>query len=134
MIDTTLRTTTLEEGLATHLAAIRDRDIDAFAATVADDPVVLVTASGEVTTDREHLLDQHRAWFSSGDWSIETRTLHCRDHGGLGSCVLELRYRALPMDGGESVDQLSILTLLFEQRDGRWLLVQDQNTPCTRPD
>lgn len=119
---------TLEQGLARHLAAIAARDFDAFEATIAPDPVVLVTAAGEVTTDRDHLLALHRDWFASTSWSIETRTLHCRDHGGVGSCVLELHYRDTATDG-EPVHEVSVLSLLFQLHGGRWLMVQDQNTP-----
>lgn len=137
MSDTTTMTPTgaaathpesLEDGLARHLSAISRRDIDAFAATIASDPVVLVTATGEVSAEREHLLELHRDWFSSTTWSIETRTLHCRDHGDVGSCVLELDYRDTD-DDGQLIHEVSVLSLLFELRDGRWLMTQDQNTP-----
>ena len=41
----------------------------------------------------------------------------------LGVAVLHLDYRE---DGKQS---LSYLTLVFENRGGGWLMVQDQNTP-----
>jgi len=46
------------------------------------------------------------------------------ENDSLGVAVLHLDYREPPATRSESY-----LTLVFERRDGRWLMVQDQNTP-----
>ena len=48
--------------------------------------------------------------------------------GELATVLLRLRYRDRGADGS-SIDEPSVLALVFRRRDGRWLLVQDQNTP-----
>ena len=45
------------------------------------------------------------------------------ENGGLGVAVMHLDYRE------DAKRSESYLTLVFEHRDGEWLMVQDQNTP-----
>jgi uncharacterized protein (TIGR02246 family) len=119
------------EALQAHLDAIAARDLEALASTVAPDEVVLISAAGEVTTSAEHFLAQHREWFASRTWSLQTRLVHQRVGAGLAVFVLELDYRDTSADG-TPVRIPSILTLAFERRGDRWLMVHDQNTPITR--
>jgi hypothetical protein len=49
--------------LAQHLGAIRSRDLDALAATVAPDELVLITAEGRLKRSAREFLEAHRAWF-----------------------------------------------------------------------
>ncbi len=58
------------------------------------------------------------------------RTLHTHVGQDLATCLLALRYRDRPADGAPPVDERSVLGLVFAREDGRWVLVQDQNTPC----
>ena len=63
--------------------------------------------------------------------TIETRDLETLaakpveiyENGGLGVAVLHLDYRE------DAKRSESYLTLVFENRGGEWLMVQDQNTP-----
>ncbi len=110
-----------------HLDAIRRRDLAALAETVDPDEVVLVGSDGEVSTEPARFLELHRAWFETGGWSIDTEPIHTLEASELASSVLRLRYREERPDG--VVEEESILTLVFRRRDGRWLLVHDQNTP-----
>lgn len=120
---------TFEQALDRHLQAIQDRDLEAFASTVAGDEVVLVSAAGEVSLSSEHLLGLHKEWFASPTWTMEVRRLHSRERGDLATCLLELDYRDSSADG--PIRARSILSLVFERRGERWLMVQDQNTPIT---
>jgi uncharacterized protein (TIGR02246 family) len=106
-----------------HLSAIRDRDLDALAATVHPDDVVLITSEGAVHMGREAFVSMHREWFASGSWTLDTEVVHVRDGTDLATVLLRLRYR----DG--AVDERSILSLVFRREGDRWLMVQDQNTP-----
>jgi uncharacterized protein (TIGR02246 family) len=121
--------TSLEAALERHLTAIHERDYDAFAATVSAGDVVLVTARGEVSTSREYFLQLHREWFAAPTWSLGTRLVHARVHDDVATCLIELDYRDSGPDG--DIRSPSILSLVFERQDGRWLMVQDQNTPIT---
>jgi len=88
---------------------------------------VLVAADGEVVFGREEFLRRHAEWFRSTSWSIATETLHEREAGELATALLRLRYR--DAGAGGAIDETSILALVFRRRDGRWLMVQDHNTP-----
>lgn len=114
-----------EDTVQRHLDAIDRRDLDAFSETVAPDEVVLITAQGEVSTSAARFLDVHREWFASRGWKLGTRMLHQREGTDLATCVIELDYR----EDGNPEGQRSILSLVFQRRGDRWLLVQDQNTP-----
>ena len=48
--------------------------------------------------------------------------------GALGVAVLHLDYRETPKQR-PPVYQESYLTLVFQERQGKWRMVQDQNTP-----
>jgi ketosteroid isomerase-like protein len=95
--------------------------------TVDPDEVVLVTSGGQVSTDPGRFLDLHRDWFASDGWTLDAELLHIREVGDVATAVLRLDYREARPDG--PVREESILSLVFHRRDGRWLLVQDQNTP-----
>jgi len=114
-----------DDALREHLAAIEARDVELLASTISERTLVLVTAKGEVSTEPAHFLALHRDWFASPTWSLETRLLHVHRGLDLATCVLELRYRDEP-----AVDERSIVTLVFALENERWVLVQDQNTPC----
>lgn len=118
---------TFMETLDEHLRAVRDRDFTAFAQTVDPDEVVLVTAEGDYLTDSQIFLERHLEWFSIPDWSVEPELLHHRESANLATCVLRLQY--LEGKGDDETPQVSVLSLVFARRGGRWLLVQDQNTP-----
>ena len=120
---------TFADALDDHLAAIRARDLDRLARTVSRREVVLVTARGDVSTDPARFLALHAEWFRSSTWSIETRVLHERVGADVATCLLALDYRDRQPDG-TPLHERSILALVFAREDGRWVMVQDQNTPC----
>jgi ketosteroid isomerase-like protein len=110
------------ETLGRHLLAIEKRDLATLAATVAD-PLILITAEGKLKRSKAEFVDAHRGWFAMPDWTLQAKPIEIYEGGSLGVAVLHLDYRE---DGAQS---LSYLTLVFEKRDGEWLMVQDQNTP-----
>jgi uncharacterized protein (TIGR02246 family) len=120
---------TFGETLQRHFDAIRARDLEALASTVAPDQVHLVTANGEVSTSAQHFLDLHRDWFASPTWQLTPQIVATREGGDLATCLVELEYTDEASDGAGRIRERSILSLVFELRDGRWLMIQDQNTP-----
>jgi uncharacterized protein (TIGR02246 family) len=116
------------EDLARHLQAIAARDVEALAATLSDE-LVLVTADGEVLTDREAFLERHRDWFATPGWKMDVKELHRRVGADVATCVLALEYHP-EGDAGPVVP--SILHLTFVRRGERWLMAEDQNTPVRR--
>lgn len=112
------------EALAEHLRAIQARDLKALAATVAPESLVLVMADGKLARSTAEFLEAHRAWFAMRDWTLQSREIEVFESADLAVAVLELDYRQPP-----DVRSRSYLTLVFRKQGGRWLMVQDQNTP-----
>ena len=59
------------------------------------------------------------------NWSLGTEEVAIFESAELPVAVLRLDYREPPSVRSESYYP----TLVFERRDGQWLMVQDQNTP-----
>jgi uncharacterized protein (TIGR02246 family) len=116
------------EALARHLLAIEDRDLEALADTVAPDGVLLVMSDGKIVRSTEEFLEVHRGWFAMKHWRLEVKPVQLIESADLGVAVLQLEYRE-SAPGKPQVRQESVLTLVFRNRGGRWLMVQDQNTP-----
>jgi len=110
------------ETLGRHLLAIEERSLEALAATIAD-PLILIMADGKLKRTRREFLEAHRDWFAMKNWTLTAKPVEIYENAGLGVAVLHLDYRE---DGKRNE---SYLTLVFENRGGEWLMVQDQNTP-----
>lgn len=106
-----------------HLKALADRDLPALADTVAPETLVLVTAEGRLVRDTREFLALHRDWFASPGWTLEARPEEIYEGVDMGVAVLRLVYRE------PGVRSESLLTLVFRNLGGKWLMVQDQNTP-----
>ena len=114
--------------LGKHLLAIEERDLDALAATIAPDGVLLVMSDGKLVRSTREFLDAHRAWFAMKNWRLEVKPVHIYETAEVGVALLHLEYREHP-PGLPPTRQESLLTLVFQNRGGRWLMFQDQNTP-----
>jgi uncharacterized protein (TIGR02246 family) len=117
---------TFRETLRRHLQAIQERDLGALADTVAPDGLVLIMADGRLARGTREFLEAHRGWFATQGWTLQAREVHVLESPALAVAVLELDYREPP-----ATHSRSYLTLVFEKRGDRWLMVQDQNTPIS---
>lgn len=120
---TTMRTATFLEALEEHIDAIRERDIDRFAATLAKDDVHFVGGEGGIIEGRENAVAAHREWFMDDRWTFEPEILWTREEAGAAWALTRVSYRE-----AENRKHF-LLFLLFVQEDGEWRLVYDQNTP-----
>lgn len=116
------------EALGRHLLAIEEKDLDALADTVAPDGVLLVMSDGKLVRSTGEFLHAHRGWFAMKHWRLEVRPVQITETPQLGVALLALDYREMP-PGKPATRQASLLTLVFQNRGGRWLMIQDQNTP-----
>jgi uncharacterized protein (TIGR02246 family) len=119
------------EALGRHLLAIEERNLDALAATVAPDGLLLIMSDGRLSRTTQEFLDAHRAWFAMKNWRLEVKPVHIFESAELGVALLHLEYREHP-PGKPPTRQLSLLTLAFQNRNGKWLMVLDQNTPVQK--
>jgi uncharacterized protein (TIGR02246 family) len=116
------------EALGAHLLAIEERDLDALADTVADDEILLVMSDGRLARSKKEFLEAHRGWFAMKNWRLEVKPVQIIDTPALGVALFQLEYRETP-PGKPPTRQESVLTLVFQQRNGKWVMVLDQNTP-----
>jgi ketosteroid isomerase-like protein len=121
--EVTAQVASFREALGRHLLAIENRDLDGLSATISDDPIVLISADGKLVRSKAEFLEMHRGWFAMKDWKLTAKPIEFFENDGLGVAVMHLQYE----EPGKR--QESLLTLVFEHRGGRWLMVQDQNTP-----
>lgn len=115
---------TFRETLALHLQAIQARDLDALERTVAPEALVLIMADGKLVRSTREFLEAHRGWFAVPGWTLGAAEVEVFEGSDLAVAVLELDYREPP----QSISR-SYLTLVFQRRSARWVMVQDQNTP-----
>jgi ketosteroid isomerase-like protein len=125
---------TFRQTLDEHLRAVRERDLPALASTLSSDDgdLVLVMSDGRVVRSVREFLALHRDWFASTTWRIAAEPLAVEESPELGFATFRLEYRDQP-PGGKSLHELSVLTLAFARRQGRWVMVFDQNTPMRNP-
>jgi len=109
--------------LERHLDAIQRRDLAALADTVAPDALVLITADGKLKRSAAQFLEAHRGWFAMQGWTLDVAEEVIDERADTGIAVLRLLYRE------PGVRQESLLTLVFQKRGDKWLMVLDQNTP-----
>ena len=114
----------IRETLAKHLKAIQERNLQDLADTVAPDALVLIMADGKLVRSAREFLEAHRGWFAMQNWTLGVEEVEVFEGRDLAVAVLRLDYREPP-----SLRSESYLTLVFQRRDGAWLMVQDQNTP-----
>ena len=112
------------ETLQKHLEAIQGRNLQDLADTVAPEALVLIMADGKLARTTREFLEAHRGWFAMKNWTLDMQEVEAFESTDLAVAVLRLDYREPP-----GVRSESYLTLVFQRRDGRWLMVQDQNTP-----
>lgn len=111
------------EALEEHIEAITERDIDRFAATLAQTDVRFVGGDGRIIEGRENAIAAHRDWFMDDTWTFSPEIVWTREEAGAAWALTRVTYRAA---AGER--QFNLL-FLFVQENGDWRLVYDQNTP-----
>jgi len=116
------------QALGRHLLAIEERNLAALGDTVADGEILLVMSDGKLARTKQEFMEAHRGWFAMKNWRLEVKPVHLFDGPHLGVALLHLDYRE-NHPGKPPTAQQSMLTLVFENRGGKWLMVLDQNTP-----
>lgn len=119
---------TFRETLERHIGAIRERDLPTLIDTIAPDELVLITSDGRLIRGTSEFVAMHRAWFAEKTWSLDAEIASTFESPEMGAAVLRLEYRDDPPGRG-LVREQSLLSLIFALREGRWVMIQDQNTP-----
>lgn len=115
-----------EEAVSAHLDTVRNRDLAGFKETI-DDSVTVILPNGDLLSGREEVESFHADWFDDPDWKMTTKIVSSQSDEDTGIQIHEVTYDDL--DGeGEPYSMSYVLSLSFRRKDGRWLLVHDQNT------
>ena len=114
---------TFLEALTDHLDAIDQRDIDRFAATVANDDVRFVGADGDVIEGRENVIAAHRGWFASEGWTFAPEIVWTREQNETGLALTRVEYAE------NDSKRTFLLLLVFVRENDTWKILYDQNTP-----
>lgn len=115
----------LLEALEEHFEAITERDIDRFAATLAEDDVRFVGGDGRIIEGRENVVAAHRDWFMDEKWRFDPEILWTREEGEAAWALTRVQYSE------NGTERQFLLLFLFVNENGNWGLVYDQNTPIT---
>ena len=115
---------TFEEALREHLAAIQDRDIERFAATLShSEDVQVIGPDAGAVRGYDAVLAAHRGWFSSPfAWTFQPKVVWKQVTPQMGAALLDVDYRE---DGTRK--EFLLLTLFRREPEG-WRFLYDQNT------
>lgn len=114
---------TLLEAFEEHVDAIKTRDIERFAATLARNDVRFVGGDGRIIEGRENVVAAHRQWFMDDRWTFDPEILWTREEAGAAWTLARVTYREA------QASKQFLLLFLFVQEDGNWKVLYDQNTP-----
>jgi ketosteroid isomerase-like protein len=124
---------TFRDTLDKHVHAIQQRNLRALIDTLPQDELVLITSDGRLVRSVDEFIEMHRVWFESRTWTLGARLESVYETPDMGTAVLYLDYCDTPTSG-PPLHEASYLSLVFRRLpDGRWVMVQDQNTPIKRP-
>ncbi len=110
-----------------HLAAIADRDLDGYAASVHED-VLVVLPTGTRFDGKAAVVEFHRDFFADPDWSQDMAEVRFVEAGDTVSTLYEATYRDVDGTGAPILTRF-LVGLVFVRTDGVWLLLHDQCTP-----
>ena len=112
-----------EATIEAHLAAVVNRDLDAYLSTVHPDVTVIIT-SGAMLRGKDAVADFHRTWFADPNWTYLATPVRTVAMDATASAVVEVTYR-----GGPDAEPTHFLMgLVFVREGNKWLLVHDQCT------
>src|SRR4051794_12390024 len=119
---------TFRETLDRHLRAIQERDLPGLIETLPADELTLITSDGRLVRTTAEFIEMHRGWFAQTTWLLDAAIVNLVESSEIGIAMIRLDYRD-EAQGRPPLREESYLSLVFALREGRWVMVQDQNTP-----
>lgn len=120
-----------DESLENHLNAVRNRDLEAFRDTLSgDDKITIILPNGSTLRGINEIVDFHRNWFADKDWTLDLEPVQSWHSENTGCAIFEVSYNDLDATGNP-YQLFYLLSLVFINQDGQWLLIHDQNTMLT---
>ena len=117
-----------QQTLERHLQAVQDHDIDSFLDTIAaDGSLTMILPNGNLLDSYDEIVDLHQEWFADKEWQMSTELVTKHESSEMASALLLVNYEDVDEDGSPVQFQY-FLNLIFARRNGKWLVVHDQNT------
>jgi uncharacterized protein (TIGR02246 family) len=113
--------------VAGHLDAIRNRDLDAYVATLHED-VLVVLPTGTRFEGRAAVTEFHRDFFADPDWTQAMTEVRFVATDATVSALYEAEYRDVDPAGVPFTSRF-LVGLVFVRAGDGWLLLHDQCTP-----
>ncbi|MBK9473054.1 MAG: nuclear transport factor 2 family protein [bacterium] len=114
-----------DAALQAHLAAISNRDLDAFKARLTrGERLFTIVQNGHAFTTPAELIEIHEHWFQDPNWIWEGSVAHQVVGEDMAMALIKYQYRAKADDKPFS----TWLVYVFRLEDGEWRIVHDQNT------
>lgn len=112
-----------EATLQSHLDAVTNRDLDAYIGTITTGgDLTIIFPGGEIIRTRDEAIAFHTEWFAAPGWTMTFEVDRIVESHHMAVASLRATYT----DGAGP--RVNWLTLVFEEQDGEWRLVFDQNT------
>lgn len=119
---------TFQQALERHLKAVQDHDVKAFLSTVAQDgSLTMILPNGNLLDSYDEIVELHEEWFADPEWQLSTELITQHKTETMGTALFLVNYQDVDEEG-EPIAFQYFLNLIFENRDGQWLLIHDQNT------
>ena len=117
-----------QQSLARHLQAVEAHDIDTFLDTIADDgSLTMILPNGNLLDNYDEIAELHQEWFADEEWQMSTELVTKHESSEMATALLLVNYEDVDEDGGPVQFQY-FLNLIFARRNGKWLVIHDQNT------
>jgi hypothetical protein len=106
-----------------HLAAMAERNIDAFTPTVGA-RVRLAGTSGTVIDGYDAAVAAYGEWFAAGEWRLDASDrVFARSDGNVGWALVRVR-----VERDVGTEHFNLFLLFERENDGVWRLQYDQGT------
>jgi uncharacterized protein (TIGR02246 family) len=119
---------TFLEALLAHLTAIQNRDLDGYVKTISQkSDITMIFTDGSMMNNRDSIIAMHREWFTSKVWVFNYTIEETIIKENFAIALLAINYHDVDKQGNP-IEANYLLSLTFENQDGVWRLIFDQNT------
>jgi len=111
-----------------HLDVVIKKDIVTFQKYLSPmhEPLVILP-SGDILQGYDAVLDFHKDWFADADWVMKSEIIDAVQLANMGYGLVDVTYNDLD-ENGQPYKMKYLLSMVFVNIEGEWILLRDQNT------
>lgn len=119
---------TFLETLLAHLNAIQNRDLDGYIKTISKkSDITMIFPDGSMLNNKDSIIAMHKDWFTSKTWIFNYTIEETIIKENFAIALLAINYHDIDKQG-KPIEANNLLSLTFENQEGVWRLIFDQNT------